>query len=62
MNCNKRVKDKIIMCRFVDVPMSVLVKSTQFDKFTTPILTDVSKGKRSDSQTSNLVNNHNEPS
>ena len=49
MDCNKRVKDKIIMCRFVDVPINVLVKSTQFDKFTTPTLTDGSKGKRSDS-------------
>ena len=49
MNCNKRVKDKIIMCRFVDVPASVLVKSTQFDKFATPTLIDGSKGKRSDS-------------
>lgn len=35
MECNKKVKDKIIMRRFVDVPTSVLVKSTQFDKFTT---------------------------
>lgn len=49
MNCNKRVKDKIIMRRFVDVPTSVLVKSTQFDSFATPTLTDGGKGKRSDS-------------
>ena len=29
--------------------MSMLIKSTQFDKFATPTLTDGSKGKRSDS-------------
>lgn len=59
MECNKKVKDKIVMCRFVDVPVSILVKSTQFDKFATqssttscfatPTLTDSGKGKRSDS-------------
>lgn len=50
MECNKKVKDKIVMCKFVDVPTNVLVKSTQFDKFVViPTLTNGSKGKRSDS-------------
>ena len=49
MECNKKVKDKIVMCKFVDVPTNVLVKSTQFDKFVIPTLTNGSKGKRSSS-------------
>ncbi len=49
MECNKKVKDKIVMCKFVDVPTNVLVKSTQFNSFAIPTLTNGGKGKRNSS-------------